>query len=137
MLGLGRRHVGDGGLELEPEIDRRIDELRDRGIGDVEFGGNLVERQADGKAILAHVQVPELVLQHDGHLVGETLAQIRRNRDTRGMGLEGDVEMVRAGQFAAALLDFAQHPADHRTQGFLDDGIIGDQAVGRVVAHAR
>ena len=38
--------------------------------------------------------------------------------------------MVRAGQFAAALLDFAQHPADHRTQGFLDDGIIGDQAVG-------
>ena len=40
-------------------------------------------------------------------------------------------------QIEAFLLDLAEHPADHGTQGFLDDGIIGDQAVGRVVAHAR
>ena len=49
-------------------------------------------------------------------------------------GLEGDVEMMPAGQ-PAGRLDLAQHPADHGAQRLLDDLVVGDQALGRVVAH--
>ena len=39
-------------------------------------------------------------------------------------------------QFAAALLDFAEHTAYHRAQSLLHDFIVWDQAVGRIIAHA-
>ena len=43
--------------------------------------------------------------------------------------------MVVAGQLAAARLDLAQHAADHRAQRLLHDLVVGDQAVGGLVAH--
>src|SRR3546814_6776301 len=42
------------GLELQAEIDGRLNERGYRGEGDVELGGQLVEAQADGEAILAN-----------------------------------------------------------------------------------
>jgi hypothetical protein len=53
------------------------------------------------------------------------------------MRFESNVEMVRAGQFAAARLDLAKHTANHCAQGLLHDRVVGDQAVGRIIAHAR
>ena len=44
--------------------------------------------------------------------------------------------MMGAGKFAAAIFDFTQHTPDDGAQGFLDDGIVRDQAVGRLFAHA-
>ncbi len=37
---------------------------------------------------------------------------------------------MRAGQFAAGILDFAQHAADHRAQGFLHDLVVGIRLSG-------
>ena len=36
----------------------------------------------------------------------------------------------------ARLLDFAEHPADHRAQRLLHDLVVGNQAFGGLVAHA-
>ena len=49
-------------------------------------------------------------------------------------GLEGDVEMMLAGQ-PAGLLDLAEHPPDHRAQRVLHDLVVRDQAFGGLVAH--
>src|SRR6185369_15975289 len=56
------------------------------------------------------------------------------DRYSRRARLEGDVEMVVAGQ-PARLLDLAQHPADHRPQRILHDLVVRDQAFGRLVGH--
>ena len=44
--------------------------------------------------------------------------------------------MVAAGQFAAALFNRAKHAANNGAQRFLDDFIIGDEAVGGFIAHS-
>ena len=49
---------------------------------DLQLGGYLVEGEADRKSVVVDLQVPELVLQHDRHLVGEAFAQVRRDIDT-------------------------------------------------------
>ena len=69
------------GVELQAEIDRRIDELGDRRIGHHQRRGNLVEAEPDAELVFAHLQIPELVLEHDGHLIGETLAERARASD--------------------------------------------------------
>src|SRR3546814_12264508 len=56
------------------------------------------------------------------------------NVDADGAGLEGDVEMMLAGE-RAGRLDFAEHAPDDGAQRLLDDLVIGNQAVGRLVAH--
>ena len=55
--------------------------------------------------ILGHLQIPELVLQHDGHFLGETGLQMCGNIDTGRMGAEGDVEMMVAGLVSYTHLD--------------------------------
>src|SRR3954471_1480588 len=90
-------------LELEREIDSGIDEAGDGGKGDDQPRRRLVEREADLEPVLADLEVPEAVLDDDGHLVREAFGQVARYVDARRMGLERDVEMVLAGQDAAAL----------------------------------
>src|SRR3546814_2336958 len=85
-------------LELQSEIDRRIDEGGDRGIGDRQQRRRLVERQADAEMILLDAEVPKTVLQHDRHFVGEFGDQMRGDVDPGGLCLEGDIEMMLAGQ---------------------------------------
>ena len=97
--------------------------------------GNLVEAQPDREADIGDIQVPELVLEHDRHLVGEALAQVIGYLDPGHPGFEGDVEVMVAGQRAAARLYLSQNAADHCAQGLLHDLVIGDQAVGRIVTH--
>src|SRR5690606_7822898 len=133
----GRIDVAIGSLELQPEIDRRIDERGDRRERDHQLGRDLVEAQPDRKAVLVDRQVPELVLQHDRHFVGKAFAQVLGDGYARRAGLEGDVEVVVAGQRAAAALDRAEHAPDYRAQRLLHDLVVRDQAVGRLFAHAR
>ena len=61
-----------------------------------------------------------------GRAVGENEA--RAALDYVGLG-------SRAGQLAAAHLDLAEHPADHRTQRLLHDFVVRDQAIGCSVSH--
>ena len=71
----------------------------------------LVEAEADLEPILLDLQVTEAVLDDDGHLVREALRQVLWNVDSGGAGLEGDVEMVAAGE-AAIALDLAKNAPD-------------------------
>src|SRR5581483_944160 len=85
-------------LEGEGELDGWIVELGDRSERHVEGRGDTAERQTNGESVFLHLEVPEAVLDDDGHLVGEFLDQVLRNRDPGKPGLEGDVEMVSARQ---------------------------------------
>src|SRR3546814_17919010 len=111
------RDISHRSLELQPEIDRRIDECSDRSKRNGELGGDLVEAQPHRKSRFIHFQVPELVLQNDRHLVGEALAQAGRDRNAWRTGLEGDVEMMAARQIAARAFDLAEHRSAERRVG--------------------
>jgi imidazoleglycerol-phosphate dehydratase len=82
-----------------------------------------------------HFQIPIFVLQNDGHFIGETLHQMHGDVHARRAGFEGDVEMMLTRQ--AIGRNIAQNPAYHRTQCLLHHVIIGNQAFGALVAHAR
>src|SRR3546814_1416200 len=68
--------------------------------------------------ILLDAEVPKTVLQHDRHFVGEFGDQMRGDVDPGGLCLEGDIEMMLAGQ-AVIAFDLAQHAADHGAQRVL------------------
>jgi imidazoleglycerol-phosphate dehydratase len=125
----------DFGLKLQREIHGRIVESRECGEGDIELGWNLAEGQAHFKAVVVHDQVPEFILKHDRHFIGEALAELRRNANARSAGFERDVEMVRARQICVGA-DALQHIADHRSQCVLHNFIIGNQTVGGRITHA-
>src|ERR1043165_6090952 len=134
MLVLVERTLVALRLELQREIDRRVDEAGNRRERDREPRRRLVEGKADLEAVVAYLQIPEAVLDDDGHLVGEALGEVPRDVDPGRAGLEGNVEMVLAGQ-PPGRLDLAKHPADHGAQRLLDDLVVGNQAVGRLFAH--
>jgi hypothetical protein len=60
---------------LQPELHRRIEESLDGGERDHEPLRHAAEGKADLELVLAHDQVPELVLQDDGDLFGILLPQ--------------------------------------------------------------
>ena len=120
------RHVGNGRLELQAEINRWVDKGSDRRERDVQFRRNSIEAEADGEAFLVHTQIPELILQHYGHFIGETLVQCLRDIHARRRGLESDVEMVRAGQSAAIIDNLTQNAANNGAQGLLHDIVVRD-----------
>ena len=95
------------GLELQPELHRRIDEALDRVERHQQPLRHAAERQADLERLVADLQIPELVLQDDGHLLRILLAQPRRQPHALGRGVEGDVEMMLARQ--ALLGGVGQH----------------------------
>ena len=51
---------------------------------------DVVERKTDLEAVLGYGQVPELVLQHDGHFVRILLLEPLRKADARRARIEGD-----------------------------------------------
>jgi imidazoleglycerol-phosphate dehydratase len=122
-------------VELEREIDAGVNEGGDCGEGDEELGGHLAEGQADLKMLGLYLQVPIFMLEDDGHFIGKTLHQVHRDGYARRAGFEGDVEMMLAGQALAR--NIAEHAADDRAQRLLHYVIIGNQAFGALIAHAR
>ena len=80
MYGGRGRKVVESGMKREPEINGRIDELRDSRVRNVQFCRHLIERQADGKTVFADIEVPEFVLEHDRHFVREPFAQAEIGR---------------------------------------------------------
>ena len=123
------------GLEGQRELDGGVVELGYRREWYVQRRWYAAERQADGKAVVADTEVPELVLDDDRHLVGKAFEQMLGDRNARHPRLERNVEMMLAGK-AARLLDFAQHTADNGAQRILHDLVVGNQALGGLVAHA-
>src|SRR5262249_8497734 len=66
LLGFGARHF----FELQAKLHRRIEEPFHRREGHGQPLRHAAERHADLEAALGHHEIPELVLQDDGHLRG-------------------------------------------------------------------
>lgn len=122
------------GLELEREIHRRIVEAGDRGKGDAQLCGSLIEAQSYLEPVLADLEIPESILNDNRHFVGKPVGKMLRHLDAGGGGLEGDVKMMLSGK-PSRRLDLAKYSAHHGAQRFLDDLVIRDQTVGRLLAH--
>jgi hypothetical protein len=82
------------GLELQPELHRGVEEALDRGIGDDKLLEDVVEGELDRELRLAHLQVPELVLQDNRDLFGIFLPQAVRYLDLRMAGVERDEQVM-------------------------------------------
>ena len=133
---LGRAFAVAGNLEVQGEIDRGIDEGGDRHERDIQARRDAVESQPDLECIVMDLKVPKLVLQDDRHFVREARDQMLRDVDTGGTRFESDVKMMRARQHVR-MADLSQHAPDDRAQGLLHDFVIGNQAIGLMVAHLR
>jgi hypothetical protein len=77
---------------------------------------------------LVHPQVPELVLQDDGHLLRILRAQPRRDDHAGVVGPEGDIEMMLAGQ--AVDRGMGDRPRNHLAERLLGPFVVRQQAVG-------
>src|SRR5690606_39148379 len=118
---LSRRLVGPLDVELQAELHRRIEEAFDGGEGDTENLSLAVEGKADLEACLGDLEVPELVLQNDGHLLVVLLEQTLADSDARRLGDKGDEEVVLSGKTGSC--DFGQDLADDPPQSFLGEDV--------------
>lgn len=118
---------------MQSKLDRRIGKCRDRGKGNHEMSRHLVEGQTNLEPRIAHLEVPELVLENDRHLIRKPFAEPGGDGHTRCTRLERDVEVMMAGQ--SLIRHLAQNTAHHRTQGILDNLVIGNQTIGRAFGH--
>ena len=119
---------GGSRIELQCELHGGIKEAFYSGEGNVEHFGLAVEAEADLKGALGDLEVPILVLQHDGHflvvLLEQFFADARAGR-TRGKGNE---EMMLAGQ--AGPRHFGQNLAHDAAQGFLSENVVSHVVFG-------
>jgi hypothetical protein len=106
-------------FEFQAKLHGRVDETGDGVEGNEQALRHIAERQADLEAALAHRQIPELVLENDGHFLRIFLAHALRQANARRFGPECDEEMMVAGEpFARG---FTQNFADHAAQGILHE----------------
>ena len=129
--------VGDALLaELQPELGRRVVEGLDRLERHHESLRHAAEGELHLETLIRHLQVPELVLQDDGHLVRILFLEALRDHNPLCSGIEGDVEMVLAGK--AAPLHEREDLADHPAQSLLGEEIVSDVVFRHVpVAYSR
>ncbi len=130
-IGQRRRHMLAGRIvgrarlaELEPELGGRIVEGLDRAERHHQPLRHVGEGELHLEAFVRHLQVPELVLQHDGHLFRILLFEALRHRHALGARIEGDVEVMLAGQPVA--LHARQNLAHHAAQSVLREKIVSD-----------
>ena len=107
---------------MQSKLHRRIEEALDRRERDHEPFGDAAERQADFETILRHYQIPELMLQNEGHLLGILRQDAWRQPDPFGPGREGNIEMMIAGK--AVLGGIGQHGSHDSAQGLLGEDIV-------------
>src|SRR6185312_9214337 len=72
--------------------------------------------------------VPELVLEHDGHLLRVLLEQPAGDAHARRAGGELDEEVMRAWKPGAG--DLGQHLADDAAQRVLGKDVVADEILG-------
>jgi hypothetical protein len=118
-------------FELQAELHARVEEARDRLERDRDRLRLTGELQDDAEAIGVNFEIPELVLEHDRHLIGITRAQMFRDDYPLTVRAERDVEMMLARQ-AARTRRFLKRGADDATQRVLHQLFVPDHVVGHV-----
>src|SRR6185437_6037430 len=121
-------------LELQPELHRRVEEALDRLERHAELLRHAAERKADRETGFVDLEIPELVLQDDGHLLGVLRLDPVGQAHALGAGVERDVEVVLAGQ--TLLRRVGQHVAHDAAQRLLGEKIVAD-VVGHVTSSGR
>src|SRR5690606_17950602 len=111
--------------KLEFEIDRRVVEAADRVERDHEAFRRVGEGEADFELRFGDLQVPELVLDDDCHLLGIFCLQVLRDANARCAGQEGDEEMVVTRQPAGRRY-FRQNLANDATKSVLSPNVVTD-----------
>ena len=76
-----------------------------------------VEGEPDLEIVLGDLEVPELVLEDDRHLLRIARLEAGRYLHALGAGIEGDEEVVLAGKPLGG--GFGEHRADDTPQGVL------------------
>ena len=99
--------------------------LRDRRERDRQPLELLLKAQRDRKRVVADLEIPELVLQHDRHLVGKRSQQARGIATPGVVGRKADIEMMGAAQPVAR--DADQRVAHHAAQRALDHLVVLEQ----------
>ena len=113
-----------------------------KGIVDIlaEFEAHWIGREIEGaeykpaeiayfrnilEGVLADLQIPELMLEHDRHFFRKLRAQPVGNAQARRARVEGDEEMMLAGQAVAG--NVGEHLADDAAQRVLCEQIVTDK----------
>src|SRR5262249_21809174 len=117
---VGVRHF----LKLQTELHRWIEEAFDRGERDGHAFGDATERYADLEPVLGHLQVPELMLEHDCHLFRILRAHAGRKAHALGAGVKRNIEMMLARQ--TILGGVHQHLTHDAAQGVLGQDVVAD-----------
>jgi hypothetical protein len=111
---MGRRPQG--------KLRRGIEKAFDGAERYEKFLSNLIERELDFELAFVNAQIPELMLQNDGHFLLVLLAQAFGNPYLRMACVEGNVKVMFSRQ--ARLLDPQQGGANNTAQGILGKQII-------------
>ena len=94
----------------------------------MQFFRHVGEGEPNIKGVLVDLEIPELVLQHDRHLLGILFAHPVGHLNARRIRDESNEEVMVARQ--ARLGDFRQYFADHATQRILHENVIADHVFG-------
>lgn len=122
-------------MKLQCKIYGWIDKGGNRRIGHDKVRRYLAERQTNFEMLGFYLQIPIFMLKHDRHLVRKPLVQVLRYRNSRGLGLECNIEMMIA--WKPARRNIAKYAADHSAQCLLHHVVIGNQAIDMLFAHGR
>ncbi len=132
VIAIGLGLVGGRGLELQAEAHGGVGKGDDCGPGHDQALLPAGEAQGHGEALRIGLQAPELVLQHDRHLVRIARLKVVGDLHTRRRRAEGDVEVMLARQ--AALGDLAQRLPQDTAQCALEHMVIA-KGVAALVLH--
>ena len=97
--------------------------------------GLVVKAQADLESRFTDLQIPELILEHDGHVVGILVEQALADADAGRLGHERDEEMVLAGE--AGLGDFGHDLSHDAARRFLQKDVVSNVILSHVAAGIR
>jgi hypothetical protein len=119
---------GGGGVELQAELYRGVEEAFDRRERDDQRFGDAVERETDFEGGFVDLEVPVLVLDDDRHFLVVLTEQFLAEANAGGARHEGNEEVVVTGK--PGLGNLGQNLAHDAAQGFLGENVVSHMIFG-------
>src|SRR5262245_15655487 len=111
------------GLELQSEFHAWIEKACDRRERNQDWMRLAGEFQEQAEEIWIDLKIPELMFEHDRHLVGITIGEMIGDDHARRARAKRDVEMVLARK-AARTCGLLQSCAHNAPKGFLHQRVV-------------